>query len=212
MKRYIILLVALFIFCPKVEAVVCDNAKMVNYQEIAKNITYTYNFNESNNTFDVTLTNVDSNFHFINVETNERYENSGSETTLNNLNQGTSYKLGVYTNDIDCRNSRLYTIYIALPYYNPYYNDELCSGIENYKYCKKYITFSLTREQFEERVKSYINKQIGVADTEEKHDDNHPVIDFLSNIDNYMYYVLAIVIGLSFLIYRYYYNKKQDLF
>lgn len=208
--KYLVLTILLFIICPNVDASLCsDNAK-VNYQSLAKNISSTYEYVETSNTFNIIFTNVASNLYIKNIETNETYNYTGNEMALFNFMPGQSYKFGIYTTDFDCRNDNMYTIYINLPYYNPYYNHELCSGIESYKYCKKFINRSVTYEEFINNVEDYrkkINKSDITVSQEEK-----GILDYILEfyINNY-YIILPIIIVLC-LIYRWKYNKEQELF
>lgn len=210
--RYILLSIILLAVSPKISALTCDNKVKVDYQEKAKNITYSYDYNDSNNTFNATITNIAEGFYLLDLDSYQRHGYSGSELTLNNLQPGRRYKFGIYSSNIDCLNKNLYTLYVTLPYYNPYYKDSLCSGIENYKYCKKFINKSVTYEEFAQNVTDYRNKLINGDDEEDKKDAISSLLSEIFNFYLKYYYIfsLVIIIGGGIIIWRH--NKKQDLF
>ena len=213
MRRYLTLIVMLFVFCPIVSAKTCDNTEFVSYQEIAKNVTYSYNYNKSTKVFDVTFTNLDSSFRLYNMNNGQYYDVTGEEITIGDFQPGNSYKIKIYTTYFCFEDEELYILYINLPYYNPYYGSELCSGIENYKFCKKFITMSLSKEQIKQRIEEY-KKSLVNSDTNdlEENKTNDSFLDILTSINSYVYYAIAILLVIAIIIARWYYNKKNDLF
>jgi hypothetical protein len=214
MRRYIYLLftILLLTFCPKVGASVCSNSEKVSYQNLAKNISTSYEYVEGTGTFNIIFTNVSSNLYIRNIKTEVDYPYTNSEMVLSNFKSGNSYKFGIYTSDFNCRNEILYTFYITLPYYNPYYQDTLCSGIENYKYCKKFLTNSITYNEFVKNVNSYrdsLNET--TTDIEEVSSSNSYLDYFIDFYLDYYYIILPLIIIICFII-RWRYNKKNDLF
>ena len=132
-------LITLFLFLgiSSVKAAACDNALKVDYQNRAKNISYSYTYNDSNNSFNIIFTNITNGFYLIDMDTMQEYRNQG-EIVIYNVSPGNSYRYGVFTSDLNpCSGMSIYNIYVTLPFYNPYYNDPLCDGINTYKYCKK---------------------------------------------------------------------------
>ena len=213
MRRYLTLIVMLFIFCPIVSAKTCDNTEFVSYQELAKNVTYSYDYDDSSKTFNVTFTNLDSSFRLYNMNDGQSYLSSGSEMTIGGFQPGSSYKIKIYTTYFCFEDEELYILYITLPYNNPYYNSEICSGIENYKFCKKFINMSLSDEQIKKRIEEYKARLSTSDETDVKKDETNDLLfNFLSSINDYIYYILAIILFIGFIIFKWYFNKKDDLF
>ena len=210
MRKYILFIVLLFIAVPNVKAdPVCNNAKLSNSRDLAQNITYDYNYNDDSRRFVVNLVNIDPSFYLVNENTNETY-NYAEEIVMSNLVAGTSYKIGVYTNDVYCLNQKLYTIYINLPYYNVFYNTSDCKENREFKYCKKFLKTYLTKETFEKELDKYLESlDSGVEKVEEK---EKTIFDKLLEVDKRIYIGIGICVIVLIFINRYFYNKKHDLF
>ena len=210
--RYVILFIVLFFSAHKVNAAACDNTEKVAYQERAKNISYSYSYVDSDNAFNITFTNVTNGLYLVNYmeETDEihDYYPINDEITINNVNPGYSYRFNVFTSDENpCSNSSIYSIYITLPYYNPYYHDTFCNGIKNYKYCKKFINKSITYEEFKTNVEKYI-KSLEVEE-EKEIEESFSIFDYIFNV--YTMIILAIIAIAGILIIRRY-DKKNEFF
>lgn len=211
MRRYVTLFILLFMVSFNVKAAVCNNNDKVRYQEMAKNITYSYEYNDANNTFNLIFTNISEELYLENLETEERYNYQGPELRIVNLIPGNSYKYNVSTGNVDCLNEDLYTVYVTLPYYNSFYNNELCNGIENYKYCKKFINKSVTYEEFVKNVTDYKNS---LANNLEENPENNVSSIFKTMFNWFLkyYYIILPIVIVTLLLIIWIYNKKHDLF
>lgn len=211
------ILISLFLFLgmSNVNAAACDNALKVDYQNRAKNITYSYIYNDSNNTFDVIFTNITDGLYLIDMDTMQEYRNNG-EITINSVMSGKSYRFGVFTSDANpCSGSSIYNIYVTLPFYNPYYTDNLCDGISNYKYCKKFINKSVSYEEFKENVENYkngLNKSDNTNEDDTKKTLLEKVFNTIFNFYLKYYFVILPVIIVITLIAIIRENKKDSLF
>lgn len=211
--KYCLLIILSFILVPiTIKGAACSNSEKVAYQSLAKNISMSYEYIEENeNTqFYVTFTNVLEGFYLKNLDTKETYYYTGSEMTISGLEQGKNYRYGIYTTYIGCDSIILYTHYLNLPYYNPYYKDELCTGIENFKYCNKWINKKITYEEFKKNVEKYSEKNNDVQ--EEEKTENIGLFDII--VEFYLkYYILILpIIIISGIIIIRKHNKKHDLF
>lgn len=213
MKRIIFLFVLLFILPINVNALVCDNSNEVKYQQLAKNVSYSYDYSEENSkvTFKITFTNINDKLYLKNLDSKQTYNSINSELTINNVEDGRSYKYGVYTNELGCNGIKLYTYYINIPFYNPYYTNNLCKGIEDFKYCNKWFNKRITNEEFIKNVTEYkngLNKQDVIDDKKNTSNYLNILFDFYIKY----YYIILPLIIISLLIYIRYHNKKNDLF
>ena len=192
-------------------ALLCSNNDETKFQEMAKNITTTYDYIESNGnvTFNITFSNIPEGF-IIKDKTNEiDYPYSNNEITLSGFKAGTSYRFDYYTNDILCQYDRLYTKYVNLPHYNPYYGDVICNGI-NYKYCNKWQKINMTYDQFVKDVSDY-RKSLEIVENNERQIIKG-FFDYIIEIYiRYYYIILPVFIGFA-IFYIIYYNRKHDLF
>ena len=214
MERYksLLLIMVIFLSLTKVNAAACDNNEKVNYQEKAKNISYSYKYVD-NDTFNITFTNIDSSFYLVNMENMQEYDYANGEMTINNITPGKSYRFNVFTKDDNpCSSSSIYSIYITLPYYNPYYTDSLCEGIKNYKYCKKFINKMISSEEFEKSVTKY-RKSLEREKEKTNKKTNLPSM-FSYAIDFYLdyYFIILPVIIIASITVIIKHNKKEELF
>lgn len=210
--KYILLLLFFIIYPTTTKAAICSNSKKVELQNMAKNISNVYEYVEgSNSSFNLIISNMNSNLYLKEINLNQNYFYNGGDIIIYNLEGGKQYKFNIYSNTDECTSSVIYTIYANLPYYNPYYNDSLCSGIENYKFCKKFVNMQLDYDTFQKSVLAYkesLNK---------KNDSNEDIIKnkwLNSLLELYIntYYIVLPFIIIVCLVIRHQYNKKNDLF
>lgn len=213
MKKVLSVFILLIILFPSnSKALVCSDKEKVKFQEMAQNITTTYSYVESNNqvTFNITFSNIPEGFRIYDYTNRKEYPYITSEITLTDYKDGNSYRFDYYTNDILCQYSRLYSSYINLPFYNPYYNDSICSGL-NYKYCNKWQKINMTYEEFIKDVTNY-KKSLELSTIDLSKEEIKGFFDYVSEFYiKYYYIVLPLFIGFA-ISYIIYYNRKQNLF
>lgn len=213
MRKFLSVFILLIILFPinSKALLVCSDKEKVKFQELAKNITTTYSYVESNEqvTFNITFSNIPEGFRIYDYANKKEYPYTASEITLTGYKDGKSYRFDYYTNDILCQYSRLYSSYINLPFYNPYYNDSICSGI-NYKYCNKWQKNNMTYEEFIKDVADY-KKSLELS-SDISTEEVKGLFDYISEFYiKYYYIVLPLFIGFA-ISYIIYYNRKQNLF
>ncbi len=214
MKRFVIILGLLLLSIPlQTKAILCSNEKKAQYQTLASNIKTSYTYTEANGTitFQVILSNIPEGFIIKDIKNGRTYSYQGNELVISNLQANTSYRFDIYTSDILCDDDTLYSHYVNLPPYNPYYQDAVCIGMESHALCQKWTQMTLSYEEFKQKVEnSKITEEKPVPETpkEEVKGIYDYVLEFYLN---YYYIILPIfIIGGIVIIYRY--NKKNDLF
>ena len=214
MKRLGIFLCLLFIIFPlQARAILCTNDKKVKYQALASNITTSYTYQEVNGTitFQITLSNINSELIIKDVKNDKVYPYQGKELIIPNLKEGTSYRFDVYVEDMDCDDKIMYSHYVNTPSYNPYYQDEICRGMENYSICQKWSKVTVSYEEFKRKVEE-LKKEPTKPIIKEEEEEFKTIGDYLLEFYlSYYYIVLPIfIVGGIVIIIRY--NKKNDLF
>lgn len=188
----------------------CDNAEKINLSSLAQNISVTYDYIEENHqvSFHIIFTNLQPGLKIKDVTNNKEYYYNGSELTLYGYAPGKNYRFDVYANTT-C-NSRLYSHYVTLPGYNPYYDDAACNGV-NASICQKWVNMNYDYNTFLNEVNKY--KQ---NNTNEPIENNEQEIlgiyDYIFQfIVKYYYIIFPIIIigGISGIIVL---RKKDDLF
>lgn len=204
--RKILLLIA-FILPLKIKAE-CTNQELSRYKNLSSNINTYYEYDETNNNFNITIYNLSNEIKIINKNDDNTYQTNTSgigELNIGNLNPGTNITLAVYPINGECNDYRIRTIYINLPYYNTYYKDEICKNNNN-TLCSKWAnTSNYTYEQFVEKVKNTAQEETIEIIEPEKEQNTYSFFDFLG--DFYIPILLFIIISGSIAIY--YLDKKR---
>lgn len=195
------------------KAIFCTNEKRTELQTLASNITTSYTYTEANGTitFQIRLSNIYNGFSIKDTKNDVTYPYRGSELVISDLKPNTNYRFDVYTNDISCDESVLYSHYVTTPHYNPYYSDPVCIGAENYSLCQKWSNVTISYEKFVQEVEEF-KKEEEVPIIYEQEKSTKGIADYLLEFYLEYYYIIlpVFIIGGCFIIYRY--NKKNDLF
>ena len=212
MKRICLLFLLTFLFpITNVKGYYCKFSEISRYKSLATNISTTYDYIEKNGklTFSVTLVNLNEELYIVDTTNEKVYKYDGKERTISGYAPGTVVKYEVYTNNKDCSDTLLYTIRIVLPYYNPYYSDEICNGVENYIYCQKWYNNNLDYDTFVSRVTTYkesLEKEpVVVPPKVEEYTWLDAVLDVL--VDYYHIILITIIVVCGTVIYI---NEKKS--
>ena len=146
------------------------------------------------------------------MDRNEWYGYKNSELKISNLESNKNYRFDVYVESDDgCDNLVMYTFNINLPYYNKYYTDSLCNGIEQYKLCQKWVNTQYTYEEWKRQVNKYRDslKQDIQKEEEVK---NKSWLEKIVEFYGQTYYIILPLVILIGGITIYVYNKKRELF
>lgn len=162
-KKHIALILILSLF--SVENVYaegeCTYENKKEFREYSKDFKVTYEFNLETKDYTVTTYNpkpdkyryIISEVPFI-IAKNETIEN---KTLYSNIPAG-KYLIKVFENEGGCL-SILKKIEIDMPQYNPYYQDPLCEGVEEFVLCQPTYKREINRETFEYRINDYKQKK-----------------------------------------------------
>lgn len=210
-NKLLICLVSFFIFIPSSKALLCSNEDKVKYQEMAKNISVNYEYEETENdiNFSIKFTNIPEGFSIHDYKQGITYNYSGSELVIP-AEKNKSYSFSVYYPNTSCHMENLYKHYITIPSYNIYYKDEVCKGIEDYKLCNKWLNINYSYDEWKEKVVSYKNSLNVEQDKieEQKKSLIDMIVDFYTNY--YIYILPSLIVVCCVGIYLY--NRKHDLF
>ena len=193
MRKVILLLILLMPLSVKAS---CSSSSLSRYKDLASNISYYYNHNGSS--FDLVFYNVSSEFRIVSKSDDKEYFPSSNlgNVVVNGLPSG-NINFGVYPINGECKEYRVFTFSVVLPYLNKYFNDPVCLNNDN-ALCSKWVNTSMySREQFVEAVEGSNNNGEEIAPEKEVH--KYGFFDFLT--DYYIYILLFIIIGGSVGIY-----------
>lgn len=211
----VIILLILLLLCPiKANALSCPNAKKVTYQEMATNIAYTYEAADVNGTsvFTLTFSNVFSSLALRNARTGKWIYPKNNEVVIKGLKANTSYRYDVFAVDgRGCDNLAIYTINVNLPYFNKYYSDPLCKGIEDYSLCMKWANVKYPYEEWQKKVTAYkesLIKEKEPTPSEKRNNILEKIVDAYGKV----YYIIFPILIIGGSVWIYVYNKKRELF
>lgn len=212
MKKYILaILISFFLFVPSSKALLCRNTDKVKYSDMAKNVSVNYEYEEHDNdiNFNIKISNIPEGFSITDFKRGIIYDYSSSELTLP-ADKNTTYVFNVTIPNNPCHMETLYKHYITIPPYNPYYKDEVCNDVKDYKLCDKWINIMYSYENWKDKVLKYKATLNNEKPEEEVVEDS--LLDKIINFYvKYYIYILPtlVILGLGGM---YLYNKKHDLF
>lgn len=214
-SKWIILLI-LFVLCPlNVDALLCPNEEKVKYQDMAKNIAYSYDAKEvkGKTVFSITFSNVPSSLALMSPIGDKWYYSKGKDITISNLETNKNYRYDVYIVSHDgCDNIPMYTFNIVLPNYNKYHTDPICNGIENYALCQKWGNINYSYDEWKAKVQAYKDSLLPKEEILTPQEERMNLIEKIIDIYGEIYYILFPIIIVVGLIGIYVYNKKRELF
>ena len=157
--------------------------------------------------FTITIYNIKEFQTIKDVKNNKSYTYNGKEYIKINVTNPGTYTFEVYSSENYCDDNYLNKIFVEIPTYNKYYKDELCSGIESYKYCQKWFSTKISYDQFKKAVLDY-KKSIN-EDNKSNTDDYKSIYEYILEFYlNYWFIILPtiIVLGIVGIILK----KKQE--
>lgn len=194
MKKIIYLLFMFLLLPLKVGAihdvidVRCTNDLKVSLREEGQDVVY--RLSKVLNGSDVSYT-----AYFYNLTENIYLTDSNDNVYLNskieNLKPGSTLTVNMYaSNKTYCNGYKILTKVINVPYYNPYFGSELCSGYENYSLCNENTNVTLSQDEFEKKINEY--KESLKEEKEEVVDEIvEEEINSMDLIVRYKYYILG---------------------
>ena len=126
-------------------------------------VTYEYNADTDDFTIILPVPNV-NNYGFIfyhSIDSSNAAENNGKQAIIIKGYKKDTYTYGIKANTGACKDTVVKQETIKLEKTNPYVNDPLCKGNEEFILCQKDYNYAaeINREAFESRLKAYIESK-----------------------------------------------------
>ena len=170
MKKIIYFTVLLFlVLIPKSVLATCDDSEITRLQRLANNVNYSVTYNEKNHLFTIYFNNLKKDLVINDTYTSENYNVNGELAIIRNASG--DYKFNIYANNKECTTNTLISKYINVPYYNGYYNSDLCKNIENYGYCSKWFKTGISNETIISKINDY-KKNIKTEETKTEYSES----------------------------------------
>ena len=197
-------------FLPNVKAV-CNYQEDSRVKQLASNVFISYDYHNDTNTFSIVLTNLHPDIYIYDtVKRQFYYYNGSSNMTIDGYKPGENVKFNIHSNLSNCQGQVKYFQYISLPFYNQYYLDPLCEGLDEYSLCQKWTTHGI--KKYEDFVKEVTAYKLSLENSTVEEPVIVPTITktttFIDFLLNYYYYILIIII-IGCLSGMYYLTKKD---
>lgn len=191
----------------------CSNSEIIRRSSLSKNISISYNYIEENGqvSFYITLSNLHPDFYIKDVQNKKEYYYTSDEIVLYGYKPNTNYRFDVY--GVGECGGRLYSHYVNLPGYNPYYNDPICIGVNN-SICHKWVNISYDYDTFVKEVNK-IKSKSQIQEEEKTVEETLGIYDYIFGFFISYYYIILPIVIITCLIIIIIQNnkrKKEDLF
>lgn len=166
-KYLLFVLFCVFLF-PLNSNAQCDYQRMAELNKIASNVQISYSYELDENGIPIFYVNVSNVTSDIYVKDN--YGNILIEEFSFQLNYygGKTIRYDIYSNDNNCRDSKLTTKYVSLPYFNTFYKSDDCSQYPEFEYCNLWGMNDISQKQFLSKIEEYKDKNLKVQNIDEK--------------------------------------------
>ncbi len=207
--KYILILILLCLFPNSVYAS-CSSTDKARLKKIISNINVSYDYQmvQDNAVFSIKFSNLNPELYFRDPFGNiyRTYDLVNNEIVLNNYSDGQSYTFNFYGTN-SCINQNVGSLYATTPTYNPFYKLSVCDNAKEFELCQKWVSHSLSRNEFIKKVNDYKEKN-GIID-DSKINKEISVIDLaMSFISMYGLYI-AIGIAIIIIIIKIVHYKKD---
>ncbi len=196
MKRILFGFIISMCFLVKLNAE-CNYSDIVELNTLASHISYTYEYNETNQNFDVTLYNTVNKLKLEYLK--EIIESNNNKIVISNVIEGTKLYIRILSSqNTECENKLLRTINIYLPYKNEYYNSSYCEHYIELPICStRFLDYDISYDIF----KNILDKQRNQTEKEEKPEEKEneiiteSIINLILNFFKNHWIEIAVVIG-----------------
>ncbi len=196
-KRFKYLLILLLCLLPNTIKASCSSSDKAKLKKIISNINVSYDYQmvQGNAMFSIKFSNLNPEVYFNDPfgNTYRTYNLDNNEIVLKNYADGKSYTFTFYGTN-SCVNQNVGSLYVTTPTYNPFYKLGVCDNAREFELCQKWVSHSLSRNEFVNKVNEYKEKN-GIID-DSKINKKISVIDLaMSFIRMYgLYIVIGIVV------------------
>ena len=209
-RRYaLFLLITLFVLPSKIKAI-CNDSEVSLMQQYSKDVTYNYTYVEKNDnvTFDITFTNL-KNILSIKNPLDNNYYTDYNEVTFKGLQPNKEYTFEIHSTGL-CPTTAIKTLYIKMPGYNKYYKDKICEGLDDFKYCQKWINLPFGYDRLKSEIDNYKKKQEKQEEKNTKNDLNQikKYISMIFSKNGLVVLSIVITLGVVIMVLK---DRRSDL-
>ena len=185
----------------------CEKSELTRLKELAKKVEFDYDYKliDDKANFSITAYNLNEDLKVMIIDDYylDKYrlfdDNSNHKNTINNFESGEKVIITIKAFVPNwCSGETLLTKTIKLPYYNKFYNEEKCLGLEDFKYCKKLIDSDINETQFDEQYNEFLKTKVVEEEEKIAKKSNWTLIIIIGSI----VVALMILVGITMIIVR----------
>ena len=157
-KKYITFTLMLSLLCMNKTYAACTQEEIDEFKKVEDEYKITYEFNKVSKDYTIKLYNLEPEKYGLSIELQGSNESLLKTSTINEIIHE-NVKPGEYNVEIkgitkDCKDT-MKKVYLNLPKYNIYSEDELCKGIEEFVLCQQTYEKEIDYDTFVSRVNTY---------------------------------------------------------
>ena len=201
-----LLFIILMLFVINVKAdETCDKTELARLKELAKKVEFDYNYKIVDDLakFSITAYNLSDELKVMIIEDYymdkyQRFYSKNSNTaTIDNFIGGEKVLITIKAFVPNwCSGETLLTKTIKLPYYNFYYDEIRCSGMEDFKYCRQLIDTNINEDQFNAQYDAYLKSKMVIEEEKTEVKSNWNLLIIIGLIVG----ALMVLVGITALI------------
>ena len=192
--KYLLLLAIVFIILPNTIYADCTEEEITHFKEIEDEYKITYEFDEESKDYIVTFTNPEPTKYIYIITIND--DSECIEKEANKLEckhvPPDDYQIKIRSANNSCTLTYK-TIELNLSKYNPYFNDPLCEGIEEFVLCQETYGKEIDYDTFISRVNTYKKTKQNQTPEEEKN-DTKIINDIFELIKENLFQIIIIIV------------------
>ena len=194
MKKNILIILVMFIMLPLTVYADCTS----DFEKVKNDFKVSYKYNADTDDFNIIFVNPDYDKYTFGFHDKDeinhveiKYEDKQATITVKNY-KGDKYDYAFLATYSECRNKIANKGTIELKKYNPYSDDPLCLGNEEFALCQKDDDKAVDEETFKSRLETYkASKEKKEDDSQQnttpsKEDSKEKKITFIDTITNYV--------------------------
>ena len=185
----------------------CEKNELTRLKELAKKVEFDYDYKliDDKANFSITAYNLNDELKVMIIDDYflDKYrlfdDNSNHKNTIGNFESGEKVLITIKAFVPNwCSGETLLTKTIKLPYYNKFYSEEKCLGVEDFKYCNKLIDSNIDKSQFDEQYNEFLKSKVVEEEEKVVKENNWTLIIIIGSI----VVALMILVGITMIIVR----------
>lgn len=172
----------------------CTTEEKNAFKKISDKFTATYQYDTESNSRAIVIKIPDWDTYIVSTDINESSKCTKDDDTIKCINVDTGDYTIIFSKRSETCNDVLKTIAITVSDYNPYYDDPLCEGIEEFVLCQRTYAKEIDRATFESRVATYKKSKSSSSSSSTENNNSTNVDKILEYIKDNLTQIIIILV------------------